>query len=102
MESFFATSQIPSATNPSGRNTGGISDPQIDGWLTQASTTLDPAARKDLYCKISDRVQNTLYAQEYTSTWTNWPISQPKLKGWEQYEKYSWFGAGSENWYLAP
>jgi peptide/nickel transport system substrate-binding protein len=100
-EAFYASSSVASQSNPSGRNSSGIDDKQIDDWLSDAGRTLDPEKRKQLYCKIADRVQNGIAAQEYTATYTNWPLSQPKLKGWKQYEMMTWFGQGSENWYLA-
>lgn len=101
-DSFYASGSIPSLENPDGRNVNGIADPQIDAWLNKARSTLTESDRRDLYCRVADRVQNGLFAQEYLATIPNWPMSQPNLRGWQQNERYSWFGADVENWYLAP
>lgn len=97
---YYGTAGIPDARNPAGRNTGGISDPAIDQLIERAAHEVDAAARRSMYCEVADRVQNRLYAQVYTAKYTNWPISQPWLKGWEQYEEFSAFGQGAENWYI--
>jgi peptide/nickel transport system substrate-binding protein len=101
-DSFFASSNVPSAENPGGRNVNGIADPMIDAWLKQARTNLDLRTRRDLYCRVAERVQNGLYAQEYTAAVPNWPISAASLRGWLQAERYTWFGQDAEDWYLRP
>ncbi|MFD8211873.1 ABC transporter substrate-binding protein [Streptomyces sp. NPDC059695] len=45
-----------------GVNAFGLSDPQLDGWLREASATRDPARRTALYAKAQARVNDQVYA----------------------------------------
>jgi peptide/nickel transport system substrate-binding protein len=99
---FYRSTNVPSQTNSSGRNMNGVESPEIDGLLDEASTTLDPAARKDMYCRITEIATNELFADNYTGLIPNFQMVNPKIQGWTDGEQYVWFGSDSENWYLTP
>ena len=101
-EQYYLSKNIPSASNPSGWNFAGINDPEIDNWVNTAGATLDQAVRKDNLCKVSDKVTNTLYDEEWFGVLPSFKYSQPKLKGWHDAEQYTYFGQDSEDWYLEP
>ncbi|HLA17196.1 MAG TPA: peptide ABC transporter substrate-binding protein [Candidatus Limnocylindrales bacterium] len=99
-ELFYRSTNTPTADNSTGRNINGVSSPEIDRLLDEASTTIDPAQRKAAYCRISEIVNKELFAENYTGIIPNWQMLGPKVKGWTDGELYVWFGSDSENWYL--
>ncbi len=60
--SGFASSQIPTAANPSGGNYSRINDPMVDQFLTQGAATIDVAKRSTLF----KQMQKYLVQQVYT------------------------------------
>jgi ABC-type transport system substrate-binding protein len=99
---FYRSTNIPSASNSSGRNVNGIKSDEIDRLLDEASGNLDSAKRKANYCRVSEVVNKELFAENYTGIIPNWQMLSPKVKGWTDGELYVWFGSDSENWYLQP
>jgi peptide/nickel transport system substrate-binding protein len=101
-ELFYRSTNVPSASNSSGRNMNAVSSPEIDRLLDESAGNVDSAARKANYCRISEIVNKELFAENYTGILPNWQMLSPKVKGWTDGELYVWFGSESENWYLEP
>ncbi|MFD5109450.1 ABC transporter substrate-binding protein [Streptomyces cinereoruber] len=59
LRTFFDSGQTG---DKGGVNAFGLSDPQLDGWLREASATRDPARRTALYAKAQTRVNDQVYA----------------------------------------
>jgi peptide/nickel transport system substrate-binding protein len=98
-DTFYTAEFIPTETNPTGMNMSRINDPDIEQWAKAAGTTIDEAARKEAYCKIADKLLNTIVSEQANGTLTNFAFSNPKLKGWSVNELYSPFGWDAEDWY---
>jgi peptide/nickel transport system substrate-binding protein len=101
-EVFYRSTNVPSASNSSGRNINAVNSTEIDGLLDEAAGNLDTAKRKANYCRISEIVNKELFAENYTGIIPNWQMLSPKVKGWTDGELYVWFGSESENWYVEP
>jgi peptide/nickel transport system substrate-binding protein len=99
-ETFYTAAFIPSETNPTGMNMSRINDPDIEEWAKQGGSSIDPAVRKEAYCKIADKLLNTIVSEQANGTLTNFAFSNPKLGGWKVNELYSPFGWDAEDWYL--
>jgi peptide/nickel transport system substrate-binding protein len=61
LSAYFQSSQIPSAANPNGGNYERISDAQLDGWLSQAHSTVDTSARRSFYLQVQERLLRQVY-----------------------------------------
>ncbi|MFF0561912.1 ABC transporter substrate-binding protein [Streptomyces sp. NPDC004266] len=59
LRTFFDSAQTG---DKGGVNAFGLADPQLDGWLREASATRDPARRTALYAKAQARVNDQAYA----------------------------------------
>ena len=59
LRTFFDSAQTG---DKGGVNAFGVADPQLDGWLREASATRDPARRAALYAKAQTRVNDQVYA----------------------------------------
>jgi peptide/nickel transport system substrate-binding protein len=53
LSTWFSTEGMPE------NNWARISDPEVDAWLAEATTTLDDARREDLFGKVQDRIAQT-------------------------------------------
>jgi peptide/nickel transport system substrate-binding protein len=59
MSWVFSSTNVP-AIGKAGGNRGGFVDHELDGWLSQAQASTDPAERRALYARASARVAQAL------------------------------------------
>lgn len=59
--SYWLSSEIPTDDYPVGLNWQRVNDPALDDLFAQADSTVDPAARQDLYHEISRVVYDQVY-----------------------------------------
>ena len=71
-------------TPPSGSNRGGYSNPAMDRLLEQAETTLDPAARREIYARIQKAAAADL---PYVSLWwmDNVVVMNRRVRGFKPF-----------------
>lgn len=81
MVEYWATSQIPSATNKGGANMTRFSDPKADAWLKDAAQEPDIAKRKALYCQILQLTYDQAN-QIFLYTPTRIHAYRDRLQGW--------------------
>jgi peptide/nickel transport system substrate-binding protein len=60
VENDYLSTQIPSASNPTGGNIWRWVNPDGDAFIRQAGSTFDLAARKAAYCGLSDLISEDL------------------------------------------
>jgi peptide/nickel transport system substrate-binding protein len=99
-ESFYTSAYIPTEENPTGMNMSRISDTEIDQWAKEAGSTVDGEKRRELYCKIAQKINKDIVSEQANGVLANFAFSSPDLKGWAVNELYSPFGWDSEDWYL--
>lgn len=99
---FFHSRSIPGPTNNYAYNIVRLSDPEVDAWIDEATSTLDTAVRKDRQCKVSQRRIKEDIVWRWMIAPTQYWISSPQLKGWVGNELFSPIGWDAENWYLEP
>jgi peptide/nickel transport system substrate-binding protein len=78
---FYRSDATPNWTN--------FANPELDGWLTQAAQTLDPAQRADLYMRIQRRILEQALVLPIRDT-VNLNGAKTRLNGLA-YDAYGWY-----------
>lgn len=99
VEQAYLSTQVPSPDNPNGGNVWRWLNKDADADITAAGSTFDLAARKEAYCKLSEKISNDL-PQIFLYIFQDGYGFSEKLSGYtvSTWGSMTW---GAQNWQLA-